>query len=626
MKALLALLLLGLILGFGYWKNENPDATFADFQTGANNGLARLKNGFDAVKDGGPASKPAIAGETLNARLDSIESELVEVQRAADPSVVNGRLAEAEGRISASENQLSNALAQITSAEGKLSALEEKTNSTTDIANNALAQASAADEQLQAFKNEINSLSEEVKTASTQTPAAEQQLNAFRIELDSLSSEVAASANKAQLSGQLENFSRQISANSTTQSEQSQELETQSTQLAALSEKIDAFDARINTLSFDASNGQEEAVASLTAQLDQRIASLESKLQTANTDSQRISLLENNLGSVKADQQRITQLETKLDSANATINELQNALNTANADARQLESVSNELAASRVRMAAMESEASEIGQQIVALTQSIDSLKAQAETNAIDEQQNAIRAQLEQLQAQLDNAQLSKSDTAATENNAEVVALMAELEATRNRIQSLEQRVVDLPDTAEQQADAMTAQNALQQQIADLERKIQESGGTVDPELASTISAVEEKVSEIASKGYVTQEELRAQQTAESIEYKIYFDRNSTDISDDAAKVLNSFIAQEKNRTTGISIFGFTDRRGSASYNQQLALKRAANVRSYLIQKGFSFTKIKSISGLGEDAAAVNLEDGAEDAQQRFVVIYADQP
>jgi len=626
MKALLALLLLGLILGFGYWKNENPDATFADFQTGANNGLARLKNGFDAVKDGGPASKPAIAEETLNARLDSIESELVEVQRAADPSVVNGRLAEAEGRISASENQLSNALAQITSAEGKLSALEEKTNSTTDIANNALAQASAADEQLQAFKNEINSLSEEVKTASTQTPAAEQQLNAFRIELDSLSSEVAASANKAQLSGQLENFSRQISANSTTQSEQSQELETQSTQLAALSEKIDAFDARINTLSFDASNGQEEAVASLTAQLDQRIASLESKLQTANTDSQRISLLENNLGSVKADQQRITQLETKLDSANATINELQNALNTANADARQLESVSNELAASRVRMAAMESEASEIGQQIVALTQSIDSLKAQAETNAIDEQQNAIRAQLEQLQAQLDNAQLSKSDTAATENNAEVVALMAELEATRNRIQSLEQRVVDLPDTAEQQADAMTAQNALQQQIADLERKIQESGGTVDPELASTISAVEEKVSEIASKGYVTQEELRAQQTAESIEYKIYFDRNSTDISDDAAKVLNSFIAQEKNRTTGISIFGFTDRRGSASYNQQLALKRAANVRSYLIQKGFSFTKIKSISGLGEDAAAVNLEDGAEDAQQRFVVIYADQP
>jgi outer membrane protein OmpA-like peptidoglycan-associated protein len=626
MKALLALLLLGLILGFGYWKNENPDATFADFQTGANNGLARLKNGFDAVKDGGPASKPAIAEETLNARLDSIESELVEVQRAADPSVVNGRLAEAEGRISASENQLSNALAQITSAEGKLSALEEKTNSTTDIANNALAQASAADEQLQAFKNEINSLSEEVKTASTQTPAAEQQLNAFRTELDNLSSEVAASANKAQLSGQLENFSRQISANSTTQSEQSRELETQSTQLAALSEKIDAFDARINTLSFDASNGQEEAVASLTAQLDQRIASLESKLQTANTDSQRISLLESNLGSVKADQQRITQLETKLDSANATINELQNALNAANADARQLESVSNELAASRVRMAAMESEASEIGQQIVALTQSIDSLKAQAETNAIDEQQNAIRAQLEQLQAQLDNAQLSKSDTATTENNAEVVALMAELEATRNRIQSLEQRVVDLPDTAEQQAGAMTAQNALQQQIADLERKIQESGGKVDPELASTISAVEEKVSEIASKGYVTQEELRAQQTAESIEYKIYFDRNSTDISDDAAKVLNSFIAQEKNRTTGISIFGFTDRRGSASYNQQLALKRAANVRSYLIQKGFSFTKIKSISGLGEDAAAVNLEDGAEDAQQRFVVIYADQP
>ena len=610
MKALLALLLLGLILGFGYWKNENPGATITDLQTGANNGLARLKNGFEAVKDGAPpTANSTISEETLNTRLDSIESELVETQRAADPSVVNGRLAEAEGRISASESQLSDALKQVNSANEMLGELEQKTSSNTEVANNALTQATTAEQQLNAFKTELDSINSDVKN-----------------ELSILGAEIkTVSTDKVQLSEQSASLNQQVLSYSANQIAQKRELEAQSATLASILEKMDAFDARLNTLSFDASNGQDDAVASLTAQLDQRIANLESKLQTANTDSQRITLLESNLENAETEVQRITQLETSLESTNSALTQLQEKLDSSDADTRLIESINNELAASRVRMAAMESEASEIGQKMIALNESIDSIKAQTETNEIDEQQNAIRAQLEQLQAQLNSAQLDKSDS-STNNDAELGSLVAELEATRSRIQSLEQRVVELPETAGQEAGAISVQNALQQQIADLERKIQASGGTINPELASTISAVEEKVSEIASKAYVTQEELRAQQTAESIEYKIYFDKNSDEISDDAAQVLNSFIAQEQNRTTGISIFGFTDRRGSASYNQQLALKRAANVRSYLVQKGFSFTKIKSISGLGEDAAAVKLEDGAEDAQQRFVVIYADQP
>ena len=58
----------------------------------------------------------------------------------------------------------------------------------------------------------------------------------------------------------------------------------------------------------------------------------------------------------------------------------------------------------------------------------------------------------------------------------------------------------------------------------------------------------------------------------------------------------------------------------------QLAMRRATNVRSYLIQKGFDFTKIKSLSGLGEDAAAIKSEDGEEDAKERSVVLFAAQP
>ena len=38
------------------------------------------------------------------------------------------------------------------------------------------------------------------------------------------------------------------------------------------------------------------------------------------------------------------------------------------------------------------------------------------------------------------------------------------------------------------------------------------------------------------------------------------------------------------------------------------------------------YTKINTLSGLGEDAAAAELEDEVEDANQRVVVLFAAQP
>lgn len=120
--------------------------------------------------------------------------------------------------------------------------------------------------------------------------------------------------------------------------------------------------------------------------------------------------------------------------------------------------------------------------------------------------------------------------------------------------------------------------------------------------------------------------ELRDRESPNGVEYRVYFGNGSTSISEDASIVLKSFIKQEQNRTTGVNIYGFTDRRGDAAFNQRLALQRATAVRSFLIQNGFDFTKIKSLSGLGEDAAAATLDDGVEDADQRTVVLVADQP
>ena len=520
MKSLLALLLLGIALGIGFWKTQYPDATLEDLSDSAGGGISRLKSSVASLTDGG-ASAEAITG-----RLDTLEAELVETQKAADPSVVNGRLTDAERRMEASEAKIgqldqsleeqANAIGALTTGPGAVAAQVSAIDNRLELLNRRI------DEQAQQFDAEsINSALSSLNSKITQLQEAQQRAQ-----------------------------------------------DNQAATLTGMDEKIDAFEARLNTLSSSAGNGQSDGVASVNAQIDQRIALLENKLGTTTSDSLRI------------------------------------------------ESLTNELSASRVKMNALEASVSESNQQMGELNRTIEVLKTKSESTSIDDQQSKLRVQLANLQNQMNQGG----------GSADLTELTNSLQATRERIQTLEQRVIDLPASSAEAPDATQAQSALEAQIRALENKLANVEAAPNPKLVDSITEVEEKMSELAAKGYVTQEELRAQQEAKSTEYKIYFERNSTAITEAAGKVLNSFIAQEKNRTTGVSIYGFTDRRGSAVYNQQLALQRATNVRSYLIQNGFSYTKIKSLSGLGEDAAAAEIADGEEDAQQRAVVLYAEQP
>ncbi len=545
MKSLLALLVLGLALGVGYWKTQHPDATVDDLTAGASDGINRFKGGLAAVADGGASQKAlntriesleaelvatqraaeqAASQTETDQRLNSLESAIVATQEAADPSVINGRLQDAERRMSASESTLKEVQTTLTATADTFS---KNTAAVSD-------QVTAIDSQLELLNRRIEEQSQQFNTDS--------------------------------INSALTNLDTQIA---TLQDEQRRSNDSQLVALTSMEEKINSFEARLNTLSADASNGQDEAAATINAQIDQRIATLENKLDTTTSDSLRIG------------------------------------------------SMTNELSASRVKMQSLEKNVADTNAQLAELTRSIEILKTKSESSLIDGQQAQLRSQLERLQAQMNQS---------SGDNSEVEELTNALQATRDRIQTLEQRVVDLPASSTEASDATLAQNALEAQIRALENKLANVQAAPNPNLINSISQVEEKVSELAAKGFVTQEELREQQQAKSTEYKIYFERNSTAITEAAGKVLNSFIAQEKNRTTGVSIYGFTDRRGSASYNQQLALQRATNVRSYLIQNGFSYTKIKSLSGLGEDAAAAQLSDGEEDAQQRAVVLYAQQP
>lgn len=80
----------------------------------------------------------------------------------------------------------------------------------------------------------------------------------------------------------------------------------------------------------------------------------------------------------------------------------------------------------------------------------------------------------------------------------------------------------------------------------------------------------------------------------------IYFDKNSSEIREDAAIELNKIVEVMKlNPTLEIELGSHTDCRASKEYNQSLSQRRAASSKDYIVQKGIDPKRIKG-KGYGE--------------------------
>lgn len=523
-------------------------------------------------------------GEGIDALHADVQSAVARVgggvQAFRDSLASDHTSADAEG-----VDTLAAARTDITAAQSSIDALNASINARVDAIENQLTGTMTAAEA-GVVEGRLDALEERLAEASTQTDddtatvtaAMQETLEAMLERLESLEGnhalltrrldEVDVSEPLAQLNTRADDLAATVDALAETNTRLSDET---TASVATLGERIDTLDTRIATISASAvsaaATDTDQAVVEVDAVLDQRIAAVEDKL-----------------GNARATELRMDALSNRFDS-------LEQALTEASDNDQSLRE--------------------ELGQ----IVERVSSLDTRADALSIDTVQQEIRAQLASL-----------NDEVSNESGPDVDALSAALESTRERINALESRVQGLPASSDEAGDVQETQNALEAQIAALERRVETLPDTAaDNALASSLSEVRERVDELSTRDFVTQEELRAQVEGKNIEYKIYFDKNSVDISPDAAQVLDSFISQETNRTTGVSIFGFTDRAGPALYNQELAERRAQTVRSYLIQNGFDFTKIGNVAGLGEDAAATLLEDDQEDAQQRVVVLYASQ-
>ena len=566
MKKLLLTAVVALGLGGGAWKYQNPEGTLDDLQSQAVSTVDRLKVGFNAIRE----SNPVLIEEKAELAVEQ------ENRQAEATAALTSRLAKLEEMVlSPNDDESGDEIIALTTATDELRA----------DTGSKLAEAIAQQEGLQASLSTVQSSlasteasiqsivdSEDEKLA--RIDAIDKRLDLLMRRLD----EQTFGGDIAGIQEGLQTLGADVLALQSSVSEQQAKI---ASDIASVDERSNSLDSRLDTLAALAQQTQESsaaaegsasapsgaALASLSAGIDERFGSLEEKLQTVNTDSRRIGSLNDQLQSLSTD------------------------------------------------IASIKSQNDESNRVLAGITSDIEKLKTTSESLSIETVQAEIRDQLARAQTQLEN-------TREDQNSSELEAL---IDTTKDRIRTLEQRVQELPASSTEADNALKIQSALESQISALERRL-ESVNRTDPDLVNTLSNVQEKVEQLASQSFVTKEELRARSEGRKVEYKIYFDTNSSDITADAAKVLNSFIAQEKNRTIGVSIFGFTDRSGSAFYNQKLAELRATNVRSYLIQNGMDYTKIKALTGLGEDAAAAVLPDNAKDSQQRVVVLYSEQP
>ncbi|HYZ61908.1 MAG TPA: OmpA family protein [Acetobacteraceae bacterium] len=103
--------------------------------------------------------------------------------------------------------------------------------------------------------------------------------------------------------------------------------------------------------------------------------------------------------------------------------------------------------------------------------------------------------------------------------------------------------------------------------------------------------------------------------------YLVFFDWDRADLSDRARQVIaEAAQASTRVQVTRIEVNGYTDRSGTAQYNQGLSLRRAQAVAAELVRLGVAREAI-TIQGFGETRPLVPTPDGVREPQNRRVEI-----
>lgn len=127
-------------------------------------------------------------------------------------------------------------------------------------------------------------------------------------------------------------------------------------------------------------------------------------------------------------------------------------------------------------------------------------------------------------------------------------------------------------------------------ELAELPRHLVGAGGAVP--VVNKDDDMNSKQSRKQAPVAMTQVKDNSSVSCNAVVEDVYFEFNSAVLSQSEKEKLDRFVVGKKIKK--IFLTGFTDKNGRASYNNELALKRSAAVKSYLISKGISVNVIES--------------------------------
>ncbi len=105
----------------------------------------------------------------------------------------------------------------------------------------------------------------------------------------------------------------------------------------------------------------------------------------------------------------------------------------------------------------------------------------------------------------------------------------------------------------------------------------------------------------------------------------VFFDFNKSTLTKAAKVQMNNLAAKVKaDKNHSVTIVGYADRMGSASYNEKLALRRAKAVRDYLVARGVKAKKVE-VRSLGKSAAVTKCDAPKATRAETIACLKADR-
>lgn len=103
--------------------------------------------------------------------------------------------------------------------------------------------------------------------------------------------------------------------------------------------------------------------------------------------------------------------------------------------------------------------------------------------------------------------------------------------------------------------------------------------------------------------------------------FDLYFDAGGTVLTPDSQRALDGVVSAALARSgADITVTGHTDTRGALLQNDELALRRAEEIRQLLVRRGFPAARIEAV-GRGERELAVPTADEVDEPRNRRVVL-----